>query len=342
LDDIPVPELKAGQVKVKPAWTGICGTDLHEYAIGPRLCPTKPHPITKEQIPLTLGHELSGIVEEVGESVERFKPGDRVVLEPIIYDGTCEACQDGHLNCCVSNGFIGVSGYGGGFSEHLVLDEKYFSPLPDGISLQVGALIEPLSVSWRAVECANLTPKDSVLILGGGPIGLAILLCLRAQGITKIIVSEMASKRKQLALELGARHVLDPTSDDIISKTKELTDGKGANVAFDCAGVQAALDTAIAAVTAKGTIVNVAVWENSPVFPANQLLFREKVYRGTAAPEHKDFVNVFRALKEGKLEPLDLVTKRIGLHEVEKEGFKTLIEDRATHAKILVEVGGGE
>jgi threonine dehydrogenase-like Zn-dependent dehydrogenase len=202
--------------------------------------------------------------------------------------------------------------------------------------------VEPLSVGWRAVECANLSPTDSVLILGGGPIGLAILLCLKAQGISNIIVSEISSGRKKLALSLGAKHVLDPTTEDIISQTIELCDGQGANVAFDCAGVQAALDTAIRATKARGTVVNVAVWEKEPVFPVNQLLFKEKVYRGTAAPEHKDFVNVLRALTEGKLKPLDLATKRIGLHEVEQEGFKTLMEDRSTHAKILVEIAGGE
>lgn len=112
--------------------------DLHEYAIGPKLCPIKPHPITKEQIPVIIGHELSGIVEEVDPSVTKYKPGDRVVVEPIIYDGTCGACKSGYLNCCYSGGFVGISGYGGGFAEHLVLDEKYLSPLPDGVSLQVG------------------------------------------------------------------------------------------------------------------------------------------------------------------------------------------------------------
>jgi threonine dehydrogenase-like Zn-dependent dehydrogenase len=322
------------------------------------LCPTKPHAITKEQIPLTLGHELSGIVEEVGEGVTRYKPGDRVVLEPVIYDETCGACKAGYFNCCISGGFVGVSGYGGGFSEHLVLDAKYFSPLPNGVSLQVGgkcqstisvciladreALVEPLCVAWRAAECANLTPEDSVLILGGGPIGLAILLCLQAQGISKVIVSEIASGRKQLAHSLRASHVLDPTTEDVVSRTIELCDGQGASAAFDCAGVQVTLDTAIRATRAKGTIVNVAVWEKPPVFPVNPFLYKEKVYRGTAAPEHKDFVNVLRALADGKLKPLDLVTKRIGLHEVKQEGFDVLIKDRSTHAKVLVEIGGGE
>jgi D-arabinose 1-dehydrogenase-like Zn-dependent alcohol dehydrogenase len=105
------------------------------------LCPIKPHPITKEQIPLTLGHELSAIVEAVGSSVIKYKPGDRVVVEPIIYDGTCGSCVKGHFNTCYSGGFIGLSGYGGGLAEHMVLDEQYLNHLPDSISLEVGGMM---------------------------------------------------------------------------------------------------------------------------------------------------------------------------------------------------------
>jgi threonine dehydrogenase-like Zn-dependent dehydrogenase len=337
---------------------GICGTDLHEYDMGPTFCPKTPHPVTNETVPITLGHELSAVVEEVGEGVTRFKPGDRVVLEPIISDGTCGACEDGHINCCSANGFVGISGYGGGFSEHMVLDEKYLWPLSPGISLEVGgkcdfplilpvdlhgdlALVEPLSVAWRATEQGNLKPSDTVLILGGGPIGLAVLLCLQAQGLTRIIVTEIAAKRKALAKELGAQYVLDPTKEDVAARCVELFDGRGAHVAFDCAGVQAGLITAINGTRAKATIVNVAIWEKPASLPMNLLVFREKSIKGTAAPEHKDFLNVLKAISEGKLQPLGLVTKRIGLHEVEEEGFKTLLGDRASHAKILVKVGGG-
>jgi threonine dehydrogenase-like Zn-dependent dehydrogenase len=120
--------------------------DLHEYAAGPMLCPTTPHPITKEQIPLTLGHELSAIVEEVGSSVTKYKTGDRVVVEPIIYDGTCGPCVKGHFNSCYSGGFIGLSGMGGGLSEHMVLHERYLNHLPDSISLEVGGRVAWLSI----------------------------------------------------------------------------------------------------------------------------------------------------------------------------------------------------
>jgi threonine dehydrogenase-like Zn-dependent dehydrogenase len=114
-EDIPVPAVGKGQVKIRPAWVGICGSDLHEYLGGPGLCPTTPHPITGETVPLTFGHEFSGPIEEVGEGVNDYKPGDRVAVQPIIYDGTCGSCEAGLHNCCWSNGFVGLSGeYGTG------------------------------------------------------------------------------------------------------------------------------------------------------------------------------------------------------------------------------------
>jgi threonine dehydrogenase-like Zn-dependent dehydrogenase len=107
---------------------------------GPILYPATPHPITGESVPITIGHEFSGIVEEVASDVTKFKVGDRVVLEPIIFDGDCSACQEGFFNCCAKNGFVGVSGYGGGFAETIVLDEKYLNFLPEGVSLQAGGM----------------------------------------------------------------------------------------------------------------------------------------------------------------------------------------------------------
>jgi threonine dehydrogenase-like Zn-dependent dehydrogenase len=112
--------------------------DLHEYLGGPNLCPTSSHPVTGEKVPLTLGHEFSGIVEEVGSSVTKYKPGDRVVVQPIIFDRTCGACLAGQINCCYNNGFVGISGFGGGLSEHIVLDESFFHHLPDNVPLEIG------------------------------------------------------------------------------------------------------------------------------------------------------------------------------------------------------------
>jgi threonine dehydrogenase-like Zn-dependent dehydrogenase len=211
--------------------------------------------------------------------------------------------------------------------------------------LRVAALIEPLAVAHRAVVAADIRPGStaSVLVVGGGPIGLAIILVLVALGVSNIVLSEPEAGRRALGQAFGASLVIDPGScDDVRARCAEACGGgEGPDVAFDCAGVQASLDLAVRAVRPKGLVVNVAVWEKPPLFPVNALLFKEKRFVGTAAPEHADFVAVLGLLQAGRLKPEGLITKCIGLSEVEKEGFKTLVE-KDTHAKILVEIGGGD
>jgi threonine dehydrogenase-like Zn-dependent dehydrogenase len=155
LENIPIRKVERDWVKVKPAWVGICGTDLHEYIGGPNLCPTSPHPITGEQVPVTFGHEFSGIIEEVGEDVTDRKVGDRVAIQPIIYDGTCGACEQGFINCCYNNGFIGISGWAGGLSEHAVVPAASAIPLPDNVSLEIGGMPSVCS----AAVCILLRPS---------------------------------------------------------------------------------------------------------------------------------------------------------------------------------------
>ncbi|KAK1063231.1 hypothetical protein LTR74_009662 [Friedmanniomyces endolithicus] len=341
-EDIPEPKCGQGQIKIKPAWCGICGSDLHEYLGGPSICPTSPHPITGEQVPVTFGHEFSGVIEELGKGVaEKWKVGDRVCVQPIIYDGDCGACQDGLINCCYKNGFVGLSGWGGGLSDHLVVPEYAVVKIPDNIGLDVAALVEPLAVGWHAVNASPFKPSDSVLVLGGGPIGLAVIQALRARGCKQIIVSEVSQMRKEFAKEFGAHHVLDPTKDDIVAKCRELADGQGVNVSFDAAGVQAGLDQAILALRARGTHVNIAIWEKRCNFFPNDLVFREKTYMAVATYVKGDFEDVISAISDGRLDMCKkMITKRIGLDEVVEEGFKALIKDKENQVKILVRGSG--
>jgi len=234
-----------------------------------------------------------------------------------------------------------LSGFGGGLAEYVVLDEAFFYHLPDNVPLEVGALVEPLAVAWHAVNMSNFKKGDSVLILGGGPIGLAVILALKARGAEKIIVSEVAERRRQFAKELGATYVLDPTKDQIAKRCQELCEDQGVHIAFDAAGVQAGLDQAVEAVRARGTIVNIAVWEKPPSIDVNKLVFKERKYLGIATYVNGDFQEVINAISEGRLKPESLITKKIKLDEVEEQGFYTLIHDKANQVKVLVEVGGG-
>ena len=192
VDRVPVPELKPGWVMLKPAFSGICGSDLHEYLDGPHIISPKdqPHSITGEGAPITLGHEFSGVIEKVGEGVKDLKPGDKVAIQPTISDGNCTACERGLNNSCDSFGFIGLSGWGGGMGEYTCAPASYAKKLPDDMPLKIGALIEPLAVGWHAVATSPFKDGDDVLILGGGPIGLSVLLALKAKGCKNIIVAE--------------------------------------------------------------------------------------------------------------------------------------------------------
>lgn len=282
LDTIPAPAVSPGKVLIAPKFCGICGTDLHEYLSGANLIPKPghPHPITNETYPLTIGHEFSGEVLDVGEGVTTVRKGDRVCVQPIIYDGDCFSCERGLQNCCDRNGFIGLSGWGGGLAETTIAPESAVKKLPDNVSYEVGALIEPLAVGWHSVDISPYREGDSALVLGGGPIGLAIIQVLRGRGCKNIIVSEVSSKRREFALKFGAHHGIDPIDEDMPNRVKELTGGLGADVGFDAAGVQVAVDTAFVALKARGTLVNIAVWDKKAQLPMNEVVFRERSYMG--------------------------------------------------------------
>ncbi|KIM93810.1 hypothetical protein OIDMADRAFT_45955 [Oidiodendron maius Zn] len=337
VDFVAEPTCGAGQVKVRPAFVGICGTDVHEYLAGPILTPIKPHPLTQEHNPVTLGHEFSGEVTEIGEGVAGAKVGDRVAVLPILYDGTCDACLRGYINCCERLGAFGFTGWGGGLSESVVVPRSHIYLLPDQISLELGALIEPLSVAWHAVKSSPFNPGDSVLILGGGPIGISIIQVLKAQNAGHIIVSELSTERQALCTQFGANHVIDPREVDVVSKSYELCGGHGVDVVFDSAGVQSALDSGFRALRTGGTVVNIASWGGPVTINVMAMMVEEKKYMAVMTYVRRDFEEVIEAVAKGLLKPDRMITSRIKLEDVVERGFKELIEHKDKHLKILVE-----
>lgn len=253
VEDVDEPVPKDGQVLVDVEWTGICGSELHEYQMGPLLTPTQPHPLTGEQIPLTLGHELCGRVRNppVGS---RLKNGEPVMVDPRIHCGDCRPCNGGLTACCEKLGYVGGS-TGGGYGERVVVKESALYSLGN-IPLEYAAVIEPISVVHHAVKESYI--KDwsdkTVLVLGGGPIGFALLLDLWAHGATKVIVSEPAKIRRE---QVGgiAQAVIDPTKEKVGDRCRELTHGKGIDVVFDCAGVPVGLEAAFDALAYEGHYV---------------------------------------------------------------------------------------
>lgn len=214
--------------------------------------------MTGEKLPITIGHEFSGTVTELGEGVTGFTVGQRIVVQPSVYDGTCAACKKGLINVCHNSGFVGLSGYGGGLSSAVVVPRDYVLAFPDHIGLDVGALVEPLSVAWHAVSQSPLKKDSTILILGGGPIGIAVIEALKARGSGQIIVSEISTKRKDFAIQFGADAVVDPSKEDVVKFVHERTDGEGVDIVYDCAGVAVGLATACKAIRTNGTVVSIS------------------------------------------------------------------------------------
>lgn len=336
IEDIPEPTLRAGAVMIDVAWCGICGTDLHEYLEGPIFCPAPghPHPLSREESPVTLGHEFSGTVSEVGDGVTGLAKGDNVVVEPYFVDGTCDMCQAGSYHLCRQMGFIGLSGGGGGLSEKIVVDARWVHPIGD-IPLDEAALIEPLSVAHHAVARSGVKAGDTALVGGSGPIGLLTAAVLRGMGVTTII-SELTQARKEKATSSGvADHVLDPSKENVPERVRELTGGTGADVAFECAGVNAVLDTMLDAVRPGGVVVNVSIWGAPATLDMQKLVLKEIDLRGTIAYV-RDHPAVIRMVQEGKVDLKPFITGRIALDDLVEQGFDTLINHKDTAVKILV------
>ncbi|WP_407709154.1 2,3-butanediol dehydrogenase [Arthrobacter nitrophenolicus] len=336
IEDIPEPELRAGAVKIDVAWCGICGSDLHEYLEGPIFVPAPghPHPLSHEEAPVTMGHEFSGTISQVGEGVDGLAVGDNVVVEPYFVDGTCDMCQAGSYHLCRQMGFIGLSGGGGGLSETIVVDKRWVHPIGD-IPLDEAALIEPLSVAHHAVERSGVEAGDVALVGGSGPIGLLTAAVLKGLGVTTI-VSELSQARKEKATSSGvADHVLDPSREDVPARVLELTGGRGADVAFECAGVNAVLDTMLDAVRPGGVVVNVAIWGAPATVDMQKLVLKEIDLRGTIAYV-RDHPAVIRMVQEGKVDLKPFITGRIALEGLVEQGFDTLINHKDTAVKVLV------
>lgn len=177
-----------------------------------------------------------------------------------------------------------------------------------------------------------------MLILGAGPIGLAVICALKARGQANIIVSEVSNTRKQFAKDFGADHVIDPSKEDVVARVREICNSMGVDVAFDCAGVQAGLKVAVRATKALGTIVNVAVWPHPPNIEVNEIVFKERHYMGIATYRAGDFQEVLNSISSGRMEPEKMITKKCLLKDVVEEGFGALEKDRDRLVKVLVEM----
>lgn len=333
VEHIPEPAPKPGEVKIKVAWTGICGSDLHEYLAGPIFVPVaENHPLSHDKAPITMGHEYCGTISELGAGVTGFAVGDRVAIEPIFACGTCAACLEGKYNLCDSLGFVGLSGGHGGFAAHSVVPARMVHKMPDGLSMEQGALVEPAAVALHAVRLSKIRAGDKAAVFGAGPIGLLVVEALRVAGASEIHVVEPSEVRRRKALDLGATAAIDPTATDAVAAIRDATGG--VNVAFEVTGVPQVLAQCIDATRHEGQVLIVSIWERAASFQPNTVVLKERQLQGTIAYRNV-YPAVMALMTQGYFSADQLVTKRIALDDIVTEGFEALVSEKS-HVKILV------
>ena len=328
IQEVEVPEVLPHQVKVAVKFTGICGTDLHEFLDGPIFIPTEEHVYSGQKAPVTLGHEFSGEVVEVGPEITKFKVGDRVTVEPIhAKDGL-----KGKYNLDPNLNFIGLAGGGGGFSEYVVVNEDQAHKLPDEIDFEQGALTEPAAVAVYAVRQSKFNTGDTAAVFGCGPIGLLIIDALRASGATEIYAVEVSPERQEIAKKLGAI-IVDPTKVNTVEYIKEKTNG-GVDVSYEVTGVPKVLQQALEVPQKDGELMVVSIWESSAPIHPNEIVIQERAMKGVIA--YRDvFPKVLELMGKGYFSKDILVTKRIKLEDIVEEGFNALVKEKS-QVKILV------
>jgi L-iditol 2-dehydrogenase len=231
-ESAPVPS--AGQVQIQVRSVGICASDLHYYRegrIGTTVLTT----------PLVLGHEASGVVTALGEGVIGLAPGDRVAIEPAMPCMDCEFCRAGNYNVCPGIPFMGTPPTDGALRDYISWPAHLAVKMPESLSFDEIAMLEPMAIGVHAVKLAKPRRKDVGVVLGAGAVGLSVLQAAKAAGMSRVIVSEPVEARRMYALRLGASEVIDPTTSSPEHEVARLTDGRGADVVFECTGEDAAV-----------------------------------------------------------------------------------------------------
>jgi len=338
VEEIEEPRLRRGTVKIAPAFNGICGSDLHLYQEGPiPPAPTSdsPHPISGETLPVVLGHEFSGLVEEIGEGVDGLAIGDSVCVEPLMVDGTCPACRADKYNLCEKMGFIGISGRGGGLSEHIVVERRWVHPVGD-MPLDHAAMIEPLAVALHSAKHAGVMAGQTAVVGGAGPIGLLVAAVLKAKGL-ETIVSEMSTARREKALSSGvADVVVDPTREDLRTVVEQRTRGKGADVAFDAAGVPVVVEQLLGVLGPGGRLEVVAIHTQPVKLDITAQLTMQDRVLGSSIGYANDHLEAIELVRSGKIVLAPFVTSRILVNDIVSRGFERLVTHKDEEVKILV------
>lgn len=312
VSEMPDPTPGPDELVLRVDACGICGSDLKARHNMPR--------------GLVMGHEFAGEIVAVGSSAaDRWRIGQSVASLPIIGCGACPACLAGEPSHCTTADLVGVGGSSGGYAEFVRVSARETFALPEGFDPRMGALTEPLAVGLHAVARARIQPGDRVMIIGGGPVGLAVLVWARRSGAGEIVVSDPSAERREAAGTFGASLVVDPSAADI---------GTGFDIVFECVGIPGMVDVSIGAAGIHGRVVIVGVCTKPDPFIPVRAVVKEVSMDFVMYYTRQEFGAVVESFGSGTLDPRPFVTGRVGLDGVDA-AFRDLDGSR-TQCKVLV------
>ena len=297
VEDVPEPVPGPGEIKVKIAYCGICGTDpdIYDGSFGLLKAPWWPKP------PFTTGHEASGIIAELGPSlVGTWEVGQRVAMNFRTYCGKCYYCRSMREHQCEH-----LTSYEAGFSEYAIYGEAAVYPLPDDVSLERGAMLEPVTIATHAVDQGDICPGKTVAICGGGTIGLLVMQIAMRAGAARVLVSDPMPEKREMAKKFGADWTIDPLAEDLEAAAKRLTDGRGFDTVFECSGKLTAVKQSIGLADKCGTVVWAGIYpEEAEVAVTPFYLFaNELTVRSTTLAPYV-FPRALKLLSKLDLDPM--------------------------------------
>ena len=333
VEEVPEPVPRRGEVLIKVKVTTICPTDVRKY-LG--------HSEVKG--PLILGHEFSGVIEEVGDEVTTFSVGERVTALPFIFCGHCRYCRLGLYNLCLNlTGLGGAAEVGGrlngSFAEYIKVPSDNVYRLPANVSYLGGSLIEPLAASLNGLLKAELRPTDNVLVIGAGPMGLLQVSLARLLGSHKILVSDLIEERLKRAERLGADVTINPKEEDLRRRVMEETNDNGADIVMLSTGgsVMAKLLGEALRLSAKGAriVVFAGTWPpKEATLDLNTIHYGERKIIGSFIYDKRTFLTAVNIAERGELDLERLITHKFKLEDVE-HAFKVVIKKRGLKVALL-------
>lgn len=311
-----------GQVQIRVAYTGICGTDLHVY---------RGHMDSRVTFPAVIGHEMSGIVESVGNGVSDWETGDHVTVMPLDWCGSCPACLDGHRHVCQNLNFIGIDS-SGSLQQLWTVPQEVLLRLPQDLRLDHAALVEPTAVAVHDVRRSGLAPGEKAVVIGGGPIGVLIAVTARHFG-ADVVVLELDGTRRAAVEGLGFT-TLDPRSVDARDWVTAWSGGAGADVVFEVSGAAPAVLSATGLARVRGRVVVVAIHPEPTPVDLHAVFWRELTLIGARVYERPDFETAIALVADGEI-PAQMLITRIEPLENLPSAFEALATGQAM--KILID-----